>query len=225
MALVSCPECRKEVSTHALACPQCAFPFPGKQASQVGTKLHGCPDCGCPVSRQAKICPHCGVTLTGEQTLQTIPDHSVEETWLCTHCGTPYTRKVRKEEVLVTENQTVPIISGGNKLEKPLVEGDNQEAVRFGSAKSSLESSLDPLHSQSDESNIPASLRQRSPLWQDSSLPQEMDRYVAPSRYSPGRRKSFIVGLLIFVLVTLSIGFGLLWQVQGINPLEALVTW
>ena len=106
MALVSCPECQKEVSTHALACPQCALPFPGKQArgvGQAGTKLHACPDCGCPVSKQAQTCPHCGVTLEGEQRSLPTNRNFVEETWLCTHCGTPYTRKVRQEKELVAD--------------------------------------------------------------------------------------------------------------------------
>jgi len=99
MSLVSCPECQKEVSTRALACPQCAFPFPGKQNGTNGqnkTKLCTCPDCGCPVSRQAQTCPHCGLRLQGEEESSLVNGHAQEETWLCTHCGTPYTKKVAK---------------------------------------------------------------------------------------------------------------------------------
>lgn len=99
MSLVSCPECQKEVSTRALACPQCAFPFPGKQNGTNGQnklKLCACPDCGCPVSRQAQTCPHCGLRLKGEEESSPVNGHALEETWLCTHCGTPYTKKVAK---------------------------------------------------------------------------------------------------------------------------------
>ena len=138
MALVSCPECQKEVSTHALACPQCALPFPGKQArgvGQAGTKLYSCPDCGCLVSKQAQTCPHCGVTLEGEQgegeqRPLTIKPNFVEETWLCTHCGTPYTRKVRQENVLVTDHQVaVPPSKVGGSVGRLLEPAPHQETV------------------------------------------------------------------------------------------------
>ena len=133
MALISCPECQKEVSTHALACPQCALPFPGKQApgvGQAGTKLHACPDCGCPVSKQAQTCPHCGVTLEGEQISLPTNRNFVEETWLCTHCGTPYTRKVRQEKELVTDHQAVvPTGNMGRSVERLLEPVPHQETV------------------------------------------------------------------------------------------------
>ena len=133
MALISCPECQKEVSTHALACPQCALPFPGKQTpgvGQAGTKLHACPDCGCPVSKQAQTCPHCGVPLEEEQRSLPTNRNFVEETWLCTHCGTPYTRKVRQEKELVTDHQAVvPTGNMGRSVERLLEPVPHQETV------------------------------------------------------------------------------------------------
>ncbi|UCH91413.1 MAG: hypothetical protein JSU60_01465, partial [Nitrospirota bacterium] len=154
MALVPCPECQKQVSTHALACPQCALPFPGKQTrgvGQAGTKLYSCPDCGCPVSKQAQTCPHCGVTLEGEQrereqTPLTIKPTFVEETWLCTHCGTPYTRKVRQENGLVTDHQVVvPSSKAGDSVEKLLEPVSHQETVVPPSkARGSVERLLEP---------------------------------------------------------------------------------
>lgn len=33
MPLMPCPECRKEISTHAKACPQCGFPLPASSSS------------------------------------------------------------------------------------------------------------------------------------------------------------------------------------------------
>jgi hypothetical protein len=280
MALVSCPECQKEVSTHALACPQCALPFPGKQArgvGQAGTKLHACHDCGFSVSKQAKTCPHCGVTLEGEQREGeqrplTIKPNFVEETWLCTHCGTPYTRKVRQENVLVTDHQVVvppskvggsvgrllepaphqetvvppskaggsvgrllepashqetvvPPSNGGRSVEKLLEPVPHQEAVvpRSNTGKS-VERPLGPIPNQVKRGNVSASSRRRSQLWQDSSFGEEIESFL-PRRYPRSRKKSILLGLLVFILIAAAVVSGALWQLQGINPLEVLVYW
>jgi len=207
MALVPCPECQKEVSTRAFACPQCAFPFPGKPSSaegQAGATLHPCPDCGCLVSRKAQSCPHCGVVLLkGEQELIAKNGNVVEETWLCTHCGTPYTRKVRQEQELMPDCPTVHSARLKNSVEDPL--GQDSGHLKL-------------------PSNL-ASPRRRSQLWQDSSLSPQIDQGIVSPRYPRSRKKSLIVGLIIVVLVAASIALGTLWQLQGINPLEALVSW
>jgi hypothetical protein len=78
---------------------------------------------------------------------------------------------------------------------------------------------------QFKEKEIVGPPRKQSPLWQDSSLPIKKDFDVISRRYPRNRKRSFIVGLIIFVLVAVSIGLGALWQIQGINPLEALVYW
>jgi hypothetical protein len=204
LALVSCPECQKEVSTHALACPQCAFPFPGKQAGAVGqsgTKLHACPDCGCPVSKQAQACPHCGVPL-GEHSSLPTNGNAVEETWLCPHCGTPYTRKVHREE---------------NVAPNPQVLSD------WSDSNNNVEGSLIP-HKNNQE-GTQASPRRRSPLWQDSAIATKVDKDSVSTRYPRSRRKSILLGLLVFILIVVSVVSGALWQLQGINPLEILVYW
>jgi len=206
MALVPCPECQKEVSTRAFACPQCAFPFPGKPSSAEGQSgaMHPCPDCGCLVSRKAQSCPHCGVVLLkGEQGPIAQNGNSVEETWLCTHCGTPYTRKVRQEQELMCDYPTVPSAKLENSVEDPL----GQESGHLKSP-----------------SNL-ASLRRRSQLWQESSRSPKIDQGIVSPRFPRSRKKSLIVGLIIVVLVAASIALGTLLQLQGINPLEALVSW
>lgn len=199
MALVSCPECQKEVSTQALACPQCAFPYPGKQANAVeqsGMKLHACPDCGSAVSKYAKTCPHCGVTLMGEQRSGTTHEDSVQETWLCPHCGTPYTRKVKRREDALESPQGTPSIIQPAK----------------GPQMSEVATAQDHNHANSE--HLPTT--RRSPLWQDSSV-----RAEGPSpRHPRSRKQSIIVGLIIFILVAASIALGSLWQRQGINPLD-----
>ena len=254
MALVPCPECQKEVSTHALACPQCALPFPGKQArgvGQAGTKLHACHDCGFPVSKQAQTCPHCGVKLEGEQRegeQRTLPTNQnfVEETWLCTHCGTPYTRKVRQENVLVTDHQVVvppskaggsvgrllepaphqetvvPPSNTGQSVEKPLE--PVPEVAPPSHAGQSVERPLGPIPNQVKRGNVSASSRRRSHLWQDSSFGEEIESFL-PRRYPRSRKKSILLGLLVFILIAAAVVSGALWQLQGINPLEVLVYW
>ncbi|MEX0828881.1 MAG: hypothetical protein WD032_01415 [Nitrospirales bacterium] len=72
---------------------------------------------------------------------------------------------------------------------------------------------------------VPETLRKQPPLWQDSSLPIKKDFDVISRRYPRSKKKSLIVGLIIFLLVAVSIGLGAWWQLQGINPLEALIYW
>ena len=260
MALVPCPECQKQVSTHALACPQCALPFPGKQTrgvGQAGTKLYSCPDCGCPVSKQAQTCPHCGVTLEaeqregeqreGEQRPLTIKPTFVEETWLCTHCGTPYTRKVRQENGLVSDHQVVvpsskagdsvdrllepvphqetvvPPSNGGGSVDRLLEPVPEQETVPNSNTGRSAERTLGPLPNQVKRENVSGSPRRRSQLWQDSSFGEEIESFLP--RYPRSRKKSILMGLLVFILLVAAVVGGALWQFQGINPLEILVYW
>jgi len=275
MALVSCPECQKEVSTHALACPQCALPFPGKQArgvGQAGPKLHACPDCGCSVSKRAQTCPHCGVTLMGEQTQPTTNGNTIEETWLCTHCGTPYTRKVRQEKEMLTDHRAaVPTSNTGHSVERlldqrvvhqetvvptshvgrsverllePVVHQETvvptshvghsverapepvahqETVVPTSKAGHSVERPLGSLPNQVKRGNVSASPRGRSQLWQDSSFGEEIESFLP--RYPRSRKKSILLGLLIFILIAASVVSGALWQFQGINPLEILVYW
>lgn len=47
MALISCPECNKDISEKASSCPQCGCPFVGAQASIPDVeKTISCPACG-----------------------------------------------------------------------------------------------------------------------------------------------------------------------------------
>ena len=204
MALVPCPECHKEVSTQARVCPQCAFPFPGEHGLSEGLrsqKLRSCHDCGFLISKQARSCPHCGVTTCEEQTLHSTNGDAIEETWLCPHCGTSYTRNVSKKEDPL--HQVLSSIAEERSME--------------ASPRSA------PNHVKVDD--IPEPQRKQSPLWQDSSFPTKIDYDLVASRSPRNRKKPLIVGLIIFVLVVASIALGALWQLQGINPLEALVYW
>ena len=204
MALIPCPECQKEVSTQALACPQCAFPFPGKQGLSEGSQSHtlnSCPGCGFLVSRQARACPHCGQAL-GELTYQTVNENISEETWLCPHCGEPYTRKVKRQENAgLAPPETAVITQPNNELQT------SDTATEENENSTEIENLL-PLCS-------------RPPLWQDPSGRKE----TFYPRYPRNRKNSLVVGLIIFVLVAGSIVLGALWQYQGITPLEVLFFW
>ncbi len=207
MALVPCPECHQEVSTRALACPRCAFPFPGEHGLSEdlrSQKLHSCHDCGFLISKQARSCPHCGVATREEQTPRATNGDTIEETWLCPHCGTSYTRNVSRNEEKSAVGHQVPIsIADERTMEvSPKLTPDQVKVV-----------------------DIPEPQRKQSPLWQDSSFPTKKDYDLVSNRYPRNRKKHLMVGFIIAVLVVASIALGALWQLQGINPLEALVYW
>lgn len=69
MALINCPECNKQVSNKAIACPNCAYPItfpssspPASTSANQRNKLRNCPDC---VSGEIKkSCNFCGGTGT-----------------------------------------------------------------------------------------------------------------------------------------------------------------
>ncbi len=207
MALVPCPECQKEVSTQALACPQCALPFPGKQGvsenSVQSDKLYPCPDCGFLISKQARSCPNCGVNKIEEQQPQVTPHESLkEENWLCPHCGTPYTRKVKiKDGETKLVSQEVP----------PSIKTNTE------SSHSQILNELD-FHPPEQESLLP--LRSRSPLWQDSSMEKEVD--FSPPQF-PGKKKTSVILLILLLIVVAVAGsLGALWHFEGISPLDIL---
>ena len=178
MALVPCPECQKEVSTEARACPQCAFPFPGKNVSQEGRptgRLNTCPQCHRPVSKHVQACPHCGVLLI---------------------------RKVAQSiKTSAGSKGMIPSIRTGNLLKNTGIRDSHFDTYRNVQA---LQGS-----------------RRRPPLWQDPSVFQE----ASSPRHRRSKKNSIIVGLILLVIVTMSVVFGAIWQLKGLNPWEALIYW
>ena len=62
MALVACPECTKQISTLAAACPHCGYPMQGKIVAQIklpSLQLRNCMDCS-GSGKQKEDCPCCG---------------------------------------------------------------------------------------------------------------------------------------------------------------------
>ena len=205
MPLVPCPECHKEVSTEAWACPQCAFPFPGKKVSSEDrstARLNTCPQCDGPVSQYAQICQHCGVALIEEHAHQRNGGEAIRETCLCPHCGSSHTRKVPQTvKASAGIKDAIPSAITANPLKTTGIRDSHVEIHR----------------------NAPAfqGARRRSPLWQNPSVPKA----VSSPPYRRSNKNSFIVGLILLVIVVLSVAFGAVWQLKGLNPLEALLYW
>jgi hypothetical protein len=208
----------------------------------------------------------------GEQPQPTANGNTIEETWLCTHCGTPYTRKVRQKKELLPDHRAdlptshvghsverlldqrvvhqetvVPASHVGHRVESPLEPVVHQEAVvptskaghsverppesvaqqemivPTSKAGHSVERPLGSLPNKVKRGNVSASPRGRSQLWEDSSFGKEIESLLP--RYPRSRKKSILLGLLIFILIVASVVSGALWQFQDINPLEILVYW
>ena len=78
MALIKCPECGKEISDKAAACPNCGCPASEFNKTEVDTK---CPECGAWVKDGENVCSNCGYEFPKEdRRYRTAYDeHSYEE--------------------------------------------------------------------------------------------------------------------------------------------------
>ena len=211
MPLVQCPECQREVSSEALSCPQCAFPYPGKKErlnGKASESLLTCQDCGNFISKQAQSCPHCGApSLKQEDVPDSVLESSdqVEQTWLCPNCGVPYTRRGKGGRTNspvseVSQNKSLPMASarGG----PPQVEAMN------------LDGRL-PVNALS-----PRRERRPSPLWEETKA-----FYEDEPQFPRPQKKWGLFFLIFFTLLFISLASFAIWQVKGLNPLEALVYW
>jgi len=185
------------VSTQALACPQCAFPFPGKPSSvtgQSGATPHHCPDCA--------------MGLTGAQTHEAINGNfiGVGETWLCPHCGTPCTQNVQQCQDTTEDSQgnstTIQSVQGP-QISKKVTRQENH-------------------HTESK--SLPA-IHLRPTLWEKPSLKKDGFSPRYPRNREKAIRKDIFVRLIFFVFIAAVMALGALWQIEGVNPFEVLVDW
>lgn len=58
MALITCPECYKEISDKAETCPSCGYPIKGETNA-----LIICPECHKKISKTSETCPKCGSSI------------------------------------------------------------------------------------------------------------------------------------------------------------------
>ena len=211
MALIPCPECQKEVSTEAQACPQCAMPHPGRKEQENGhhdATLNTCPDCKKVISKKARMCPNCGAPVqtgqTEEEPQESLTTKPVEETWLCPHCGMPYTRKPKTKKMNGLDSFS-PLEE--NSMEAHFKHGMESEETRFRGVK------------PNDLSYSPRREKRKSPLWQEGGPAyQEIPRY-------PRTSKKLTTISFIFMLILLSVGAWAIWEFKDLNGLEALVYW
>ena len=64
MAIINCPECNKEISDKATACPHCGCPI----ESVVTETIKVCPNCGSEYENYVDICPECECELETKTT-------------------------------------------------------------------------------------------------------------------------------------------------------------
>ena len=219
MPLVQCPECQKEVSSEALSCPQCAFPYPGKKdrvnGNASGTLL-ACQDCGNPISKHAHACPHCGAPLAANRDkvenpvspaaeMETEFPEAEEQTWLCPNCGVPYTRRIKSTKAGIEELGSV--FPKTPSILPPRL-NDPDEELKIPDVRPTV------------DMMVPRKERKRSPLWEEAkSLYEEEHQFPRPQK--KWGLKFFLV-FAVLVLFLIGIAF---WRLDGLNPLEALVYW
>ena len=127
-----------------------------------------------------------------------------EETWLCPHCGMPYTRKPKINRMYGLDS---PHHLEENGLEAHLKYGMESQETRYRGGRSN------------DRSYIGRREKVKSPLWQERGpVYDEMPRY-------PRSPKRWTAISVILVLVLLSVGAWALWEFKDLNGLEALVYW
>lgn len=86
MALINCPECNKEISDKAVACPSCGFPLPKPVAADIFT----CRQCGKDFPFNMDNCPHCGFCNAQQYKFKPTPtpepSKEIEEAIICLKC-------------------------------------------------------------------------------------------------------------------------------------------
>jgi len=207
MALIHCPECQKEVSSVALACPQCAFPYPGGKDTgngQYENALRTCPDCKRIISKHVQRCPHCGAPdpETGV-TRETLTIEKGEETVMCPHCGVSFTRGVKPRKLVEEVASLLPI-------EEKVLAAQSRIGLGIEEAGANEELTGDP--------SFPVG-RRRKPLWEERNESyRELPRHSRP-------KKSWNTFLLVIVVILLLMAGWAIWELRDMSGLEALVYW
>ena len=75
MALISCPDCKREISTEALSCPHCGRP---KDPEKINVY---CKHCGKENSNLDSTCTRCGRSLAQAQRLEEVKHNKREISW------------------------------------------------------------------------------------------------------------------------------------------------
>ena len=207
MALIHCPECQKEVSSVALACPQCAFPYPGRKDTgngQYEKALRTCLDCKRIISKQVQRCPHCGAPdPEAGETPDSLAIEEDEKTVLCPHCGVSFTHGVQPRKLVEEVDSLLPI------EEKVLAA---QSRIGLGIDETGVD------EEQTGDPSFPAG-RRRKPLWEGKNESfRELHRHALP-------KKPWNTFLLVILIVLLLVAGWAIWELRDMSGLEALVYW
>jgi RNA polymerase subunit RPABC4/transcription elongation factor Spt4 len=207
MALIHCPECQKEVSSVALACPQCAFPHPGRKGTENGhyeKALRTCPDCKRIISRQIEMCPHCGAPASGaEEKPEPLAMAEGEETLMCPHCGVSFTRGPKARKPVEEVDSLLPI-------DEKVLAAQSRIGLEFEEAGADDELTGDP--------SFPVGKRKK-PLWGEKNESfRESPRHSRP-------KNSWNTYLLVLLVILLLVTGWAIWELRDMSGLEALVYW
>ena len=207
MALIHCPECQKEVSSVALACPQCAFPYPGGKDTgngQYEKALRTCPDCKRIISKGVHPCPHCGSPDPEAVEIRETPaTEEGEETVICPHCGVSFARGMKPGNLVEEVDSLLPI------EEKVLAA---QSRVGLGIEETGVDEEL------TGDPSFPG-VRRRKPLWEERNESfRELPRHSRP-------QKPWKTYLLVILGILLLIAGWAIWELRDMSGLEALVYW
>lgn len=92
MALIKCPECAREISDKAVACPQCGFPIAKLSELASLPETVNCLDCRKAFAFNDEVCPHCG--LFNSQKYGIEETKSSENKPKCPSCGSMNIEKI-----------------------------------------------------------------------------------------------------------------------------------
>lgn len=109
MALIKCPECGKEVSNKAVACPYCGMPFIEMEESLLSKYI--CLKCGERLPENILSCPKCGTRVPDEKKLGRDMLYCPEceglneiGSFSCAHCGRKY-KAAELASCIIKENK------------------------------------------------------------------------------------------------------------------------
>lgn len=92
MALIKCPECSREISDKAAACPHCGFPISKSSELEPQPVTVNCLDCNKDFALNAEVCPHCGLFNSQKYKIKdtTCSEHKPR----CPSCGSMNVEKI-----------------------------------------------------------------------------------------------------------------------------------
>ena len=63
MALISCPNCGKQISEKAEVCPRCGYVIKKQEKSEELQEIMVCEECGAELTSDMDVCPNCGCPI------------------------------------------------------------------------------------------------------------------------------------------------------------------